>query len=247
MKKHNYKKCQCCACKSKRGESFGKKSSNYKHGETLIKHYCSCGEELSDYRAKRCKFCYSKIQKISMQGKNNPAWKENKPKCKSCGKEITSRKYKRCSICYIEYMIKYPHNKGIRKSKTWKDKISSSMKENGTTKGKNNPMFGRITHGKGSYYKKIWMRSSYEIAFVKWLDRKGIRWQYEPKTFDLGEMTYTPDFYLPEFNLYIEVKGYWRDDAKLKFEKFKQRYCGIRIKIVNKEELKENNILKEDF
>lgn len=247
MKKHNHKKCQCCACKSHRGESFGENSSNYRYGETLKKHYCSCGQELIDYRAKYCKKCYSKIQKISMLGSNNPAWKENKPECELCGKEITSRKYKKCSICYIEYMKKNPHNKGVKKSENWKNKISLTMKQEGTMKGKKNPMFGKITHGKGAYYRSIWMRSSYEIAYAKWCDKNKIIWQYESKTFDLGEMTYTPDFYLPEFNLYIEIKGYWRDDAKIKFEEFKQKYCGIRIKIINKEELKENNILKEEI
>jgi len=87
------------------------------------------------------------------------------------------------------------------------------------------------------------MRSSWESRVAQWFDMSNIKWQYESKTFDLGNTTYTPDFYLPEFNLYIEVKGFWRDDAKEKFELFKQIYCGERIKILEKEELKQGGIL----
>jgi len=110
--------------------------------------------------------------------------------------------------------------------------------------GKNSSAFGKIRHGKGSYYQNFWMRSSYEIAFATWCDKNNIVWQYEPKTFDLGNTTYTPDFYLPEFNLYIEIKGWWRDDAKIKFDLFKQMYCGERIKIVDKNELQSIGVIK---
>ena len=63
------------------------------------------------------------------------------------------------------------------------------------------------------------------------------------KTFDLGNTTYTPDFYLPEFHLYIEIKGFWRDDAKKKFQEFEQKYCGEKIKILNENELTQQGIL----
>lgn len=34
---------------------------------------------------------------------------------------------------------------------------------------------------------------------------------------ELNEGTYTPDFYLPKFNCWVEVKGYWRKRAKKKY------------------------------
>jgi len=111
-------------------------------------------------------------------------------------------------------------------------------------KGKNNPMFGKIAyHGKGDYYKNIYMRSSWEILFAKYLDKLGIKWLYEPKFFDLGNTTYTPDFYLPEFDYYIEIKGWWRDDAKDKFEFFKKLYPKVKIIIFDKNKLKLLEIL----
>jgi hypothetical protein len=51
-----------------------------------------------------------------------------------------------------------------------------------------------------------------EAEVAEWLDREGIRWQYEPHTFVLeldAEGTViqavTPDFYLPEVDIYLEV------------------------------------------
>lgn len=75
-------------------------------------------------------------------------------------------------------------------------------------------------------------------AFAKWCDNNKIKWQYEPKTFDLGNTTYTPDFYLPESDTYIEVKGFWRDDAREKFILFKQLYSRVNLVLLTKKELK---------
>ena len=50
------------------------------------------------------------------------------------------------------------------------------------------------------YNKKIWMRSSWEVAYAKWLDKQKIEWLYEHKAFHVGESkkwngtTYCPDF-----------------------------------------------------
>lgn len=82
----------------------------------------------------------------------------------------------------------------------------------------------RNTNGKGFWINNMYIRSTYELIFLKYLNIKNIKWQYEPEVFDLGNTTYTPDFYLPEKNLYVEVKGYWREDAKQKFELFKKIY-----------------------
>ena len=51
-----------------------------------------------------------------------------------------------------------------------------------------------------------------ERQFAKLLDFYEIGWEYEPTSFDIewddeGNVTqrFTPDFYLPEFDLYIEI------------------------------------------
>lgn len=64
------------------------------------------------------------------------------------------------------------------------------------------------------------MRSKSEALFAHHLDSLGMEWEYEPERFDLGWSTYTPDFYLPEFDHWVEVKGWWTDTSRRKFDEF---------------------------
>jgi predicted nuclease of restriction endonuclease-like RecB superfamily len=57
--------------------------------------------------------------------------------------------------------------------------------------------------------------------------------------------SYTPDFYLPDFDLYIEIKGYWWGDDKEKMKIVMEKYPDRKIIIVEKEEYE--NILKDNF
>lgn len=140
--------------------------------------------------------------------------------CK-CGNEITYQTWKYGKGMCIECANKQSKNKGQK-----------------------NRMFGKSTpHGKNDKYKGIYMRSSYEIAYARYLDKNNIKWLYEPKRFSLGESTYCPDFYIPKWDLYIEIKGWRRDDAKKKFKLFRKLYPNIEIKILNYNSLKELEII----
>jgi hypothetical protein len=57
-------------------------------------------------------------------------------------------------------------------------------------------------------YKGMQMRSKLETKIALLLDYLKIKWEYEPKTFQLSSgIMYKPDFYLPEHKQWIEVKG----------------------------------------
>jgi len=78
-------------------------------------------------------------------------------------------------------------------------------------------------------YEGIVFRSSYEVRCAKILDKLNIKYEYEKQTLKIFDgrrpQYYLPDFYLPEFDIFIEVKGWWRDDCRLeKFNLFKRRY-----------------------
>ena len=61
--------------------------------------------------------------------------------------------------------------------------------------------------GKMVEYNGTIFRSSWELTVAQLLDEKGIDWTYESQTFQYkGNRRYTPDFYLKEFNLFLEVK-----------------------------------------
>jgi len=112
--------------------------------------------------------------------------------------------------------------------------------------GSKNPMYGippphGVGFGKGCYYDsplqgKIWLRSSYELAYAKYLDINRISWLYESKTFDLGNTTYTPDFFLLKENKFIEIKGYMLPKAQEKINKFLEQY-NDNLEILYKEDL----------
>jgi len=109
--------------------------------------------------------------------------------------------------------------------------------------GKNSPFYGRQTKlPKWGKYKGINMRSSWEIKFAKYLDKLGIKWQYEPKTFDLGSTTYTPDFKLSD-SVYVEIKGYMSEIAYFKIKKFLKQYPDIKLQILMQKDLKNLKVL----
>lgn len=120
-------------------------------------------------------------------------------------------------------------------------------------KGEASNFYGKTPkHGRGSWYEckdgsKVWMRSSWEVKLATYLDIKGVEWLYEIKKFPITYLntsgTYTPDFYLIKENKYIEVKGWWRDDAKVKFESFQEQYPDIKIELYDKVKLKEIKVL----
>ena len=43
-----------------------------------------------------------------------------------------------------------------------------------------------------------------------------VKWKYAPRSFDIGRHTYTPDFYLPGTNTYIEVKNFWGEYSRIR-------------------------------
>lgn len=112
-------------------------------------------------------------------------------------------------------------NKGIPHPIDVRQKISHSNKGHLPPKG--------AGHGKRCYYNsplqgEVCFRSSWELEYAKYLDTTGELWYYEIETFDLGNFTYTPDFFLPRLNKFVEIKGYMREDDKTKLELFKTQY-----------------------
>lgn len=70
--------------------------------------------------------------------------------------------------------------------------------------------------------KRIRMRSGYEVMYANALDSMGVQWLYEPECFKLQEgLRYTPDFYLPQTNEWIEVKGKLSEISKRKHDLFR--------------------------
>lgn len=120
------------------------------------------------------------------------------------------------------------------------------------------------SYGKRSYVysplqnKEVVLRSSYETVLYLILEKLNEPWLYEHKTFKTGEIiyksnigetihriesTYTPDFYLPEFDEYYDTKGNITDESRVKIDKFRELCPDIKLWVLYKKDLEE--MLKE--
>lgn len=123
---------------------------------------------------------------------------------------------------------------------TNRDRVAASVK--GKKTFKENLLSGRtvpkVSHGKSVMYNGVRLRSTYEHRFAMKLDESKIEWIYERHPHELTSgKVYIPDFYLPHYDLYVEVKGWWRDDALEKFTDFITEYPQRRCALVMQREL----------
>ena len=200
------KGCSCCICSAKNGLYVGKNHPGYK--KSIHKKCRVCGDSLKSKIAKHCRYHMYLLRK-------NP-----KVHCTGCGVLLSKYAFRKGKVKY---------SKCRKCCRAGVPNPSQSLRMS----GKNNPMFGKIAHhGKRIFYNGVRFRSKREAAFAEYLDRKKVVWEYEPKVFDLGDSTYTPDFYTPMMCTYIEFKGFWRGPDKEKFELFKKLYPKVKILLV---------------
>ena len=86
-----------------------------------------------------------------------------------------------------------------------------------------------------------------ELECAKVLDYYGVPWLYEPRTFVLEEdedgrviVAFTPDFYLPEQDLYVELtvmKQSLVTRKNRKVRKLRERYPDVKIKLFYKRDI----------
>jgi len=86
-----------------------------------------------------------------------------------------------------------------------------------------------------------------EQTFAHLLDFYGISWEYEPRTFVLAEdetgrvvEAFTPDFYLPEQDLYVELTTMSSRQISLKNRKIRslrERYPDINIRLFRRRDI----------
>jgi len=106
-----------------------------------------------------------------------------------------------------------------------RNKISSTMQKN--------PKCGGLREGSGRGKKqwydspiagRVYLRSSYELEYVKYLDKNNINWKPNHQkflyTFNNKQKYYYPDFYLVDSNEYIEIKGYKTEKDVVKWQQF---------------------------
>jgi hypothetical protein len=101
--------------------------------------------------------------------------------------------------------------------------------------------FGRVAVEPARSAKTPRFANDAERECARLLDFYGVPWEYEPRTFALEEaedgrvtLAFTPDFYLPDQNLYVEVtvmKQALVTRKNRKLRKLRERYPDVRIKL----------------
>ena len=94
---------------------------------------------------------------------------------------------------------------------------------------RNTNYLGRIQGGKRPDLEYDYYRSTWESNYARYLAFTETEFEYEKKTFwfdkhKSGTVNYTPDFYLPEYDEWHEVKGQWDSKSKTKLRRFKKYF-----------------------
>jgi len=118
------------------------------------------------------------------------------------------------------------------------ESMKSAVKSYPDSYTKNN-VVGRV---KNIEYNGVKLKGGWEIIVAKWLDENNVKWEHETKSFDYewnGIRKYYPDFYLPDFDLFIEVKGYQTERDLHKWESVKNL---VVFKLDEIKKIKNNNL-----
>jgi hypothetical protein len=156
-----------------------------------------------------------------------------------------SEKYKKQ---FSERVKKYWQDITPERLEAQMDKQVETKKRNGTL----NPMinqsapYSRARGGRRQDINNQYFRSSWEANIARYYNFMGIKWVYEPKQFIFesikrGCISYTPDFYLPVEDKWVEIKGWMDDKSKTKLARFKKYYPQEyeKLEIIGSKEYKE--------
>jgi hypothetical protein len=91
-------------------------------------------------------------------------------------------------------------------------------------------------------YKGYKLQGRWELAVAKKLDELNIKW-HKPRInsevwsyiLDGESKSYTPDLFLEEFNLFLEIKGYWWGNDKEKMKAVIEQHPDKKIIIIEKD------------
>ncbi len=81
----------------------------------------------------------------------------------------------------------------------------------------------------------IYFFSRWEANYARILNYRDVQWIHQPKTFQLKTQRYTPDFYLPEIDTYVEIENYLSDYSRNRDEQFRELYPRLKLTLILKE------------
>lgn len=170
--------------------------------------------------------CHNKMSKVIAVSLEDPSLKQPKYCSKACNRKAAQANFvKRCQEKYGENI------RNVFQVQAVKDSI---MKTNIKNLGVAHPLQNRtiwLKTRKKYVYDGIKFDSSWEIVYYEYLKQHGIVFEYQPKAsfvYSANGTThnYYPDFFLPEKNVYVELKD----------ERTIEKYLNCRGRPLNKAE-----------
>jgi hypothetical protein len=234
-----------CNC----GKEFEKKSSLRTHARFCDKYLkkekkvlniyvCECGKEFEKSQSLNSHYSHCLIHRNGNPGSKRGGWKISDEMHKKHGKTLSEN---------IKNGKVIPSFKG--KTHTLETRIKlSEYRSNSYIDNSFHCKFYIINNGE----KTIKVQGTYERDFAEFLNINSIKWDRVKLKYDTVRH-YTPDFYLVDYDIYIEVKGWLMDRDKVKYRKFFNErqetiYCCFKEdikKLINNEiELKDLSLLK---
>lgn len=159
-----------------------------------------------------CKFCKQHFDKGQALGghiitcKKNPNYEKN---IKQIGDKIRKKQ--------LGKPLSEKHKASISKGMKLavKEGRQKTLKPGGITKG---TWFENIEN------EKQYLHGSWEVRFAEFLNQKTIKWEKSKIGFKYlyqkSVKRYFPDFYLKDFDFYVEVKGYETEKDREKWRQF---------------------------
>lgn len=229
----NYSK-SCGKCIKRKPRKINiKPLVNIRFGNLVVKEYNGCGSK----HMWKCQCDCGGQKTISESNLINGATKSCG--CKNESKKWTGEKRRTEMIGKKSHYLEVLEFSGVNKHRSamWKCLCHRCGKYkiiNGQCIRRKSIMSCGCLLAKKNYkiftYKNECYRSGYELLTVLIFEKMGIKFEYEPQCFRFlinGKIKrYTPDFYLPDFQLWVEVKGYINPKSIEKYNLFsKQHKC----------------------
>lgn len=194
----------------------------HKESQWRVKHdgltCCYCGKECKNNNS-LCNHERLCSMNLNHQISNLISYIKNSHSPWNKGLTIEDERVAKNAMHIREHYKQNPNpRRGISLPQHIKDKISNTILEK-SRKGEWHTSLAKNMHYK---YKGEDLHGSWELEYAKYLDAKKIKWIRNKKQFTYyfegKQRYYTPDFYLEESRIFIEIKGFQtaKDEAKWK-------------------------------
>lgn len=233
--RRGYTNFYCSKQCSYKSEKCKKQTSGIKLIEFHSEEYFKCPKmclnckELLPYEKRHNKFCSIKCSSLFSHNQNgNRKWDDARREKVSNWMKIHGYRHpslkitKQCPYCECSFQV-HLSKKEVRKccSKTCSLKW---MKDTGYLKGKCGGYRQKGGRGKQGWYKGYYCNSSWELAWIIYNLDHSIPFIRNTKPFDYTfngkSFKYYPDFFIPQENKYVEIKGYKSPQSDQKLSQF---------------------------